>query len=204
MSAPAPQALIISTNAHYDVETGDLISSARIQEITNRLVEAGTLMDASQKTWIDEIKSNGGDKAAAATLSNQVLPGGKTRLFDKLSRNKCLANLLIIGPPVILEGLTEKEISKEYQSFQTSVLDLIIRLAPGLNGLIFDLFTSRKQKLDNGFPASFTYCRFPYYLGCSVVTLCGQLNISAMHQFNLKAKFFLGDGRQQLGPEYSS
>ena len=108
MSAPAPQALIISTNAHYDVETGDLISSARIQEITNRLVEAGTLMDASQKTWIDEIKSNGGDKSAGATVSNQVLPGGKTRLLDQLSRDKCVVNLLIIGPPVILEGLTEK------------------------------------------------------------------------------------------------
>ena len=76
--------------------------------------------------------------------------------------------------------------------------DVIIRLAPELEGLIFDLFTSRTELKDNGFAASITYVRFPYYLGTSVVTLCGELNIAFLGQYALKAEFYFGGGRQKL------
>ena len=73
--------------------------------------------------------------------------------------------------------------------------DVIVRLAPGIEGLIFDLFTSRREITDLGFPAS----RFPYYLGTSVVTLCGELNMSRLGQWALKADFYFGSGRVKFG-----
>ena len=77
--------------------------------------------------------------------------------------------------------------------------DVIVRLAPGLQGLIFDLFTSRKELIDLGFPASITYVRFPYYLGTSVVTLCGELNMATLGHYCLKADFYFGSGRVKFG-----
>ena len=65
--------------------------------------------------------------------------------------------------------------------------DVIVRLAPGLEGLVFDLWTSRAELKDLGFPASITYVRFPYYLGTSVVTLCGELNMASLGPDRLMA-----------------
>ena len=67
--------------------------------------------------------------------------------------------------------------------------DVIVRLAPGLEGLIFDLYTSRADLTDLGLPASITYVRFPYYLGTSVVTLCDDLNMARLGQYALTASW---------------
>ena len=83
----------------------------------------------------------------------------------------------------------------EYKKHQMAMHDVIVRLAPGIEGLIFDLFTSRREITDLGFPAS----RFPYYLGTSVVTLCGELNMSRLGQWALKADFYFGSGRVKFG-----
>ena len=83
----------------------------------------------------------------------------------------------------------------EYKKHQMAMHDVIVRLAPGIEGLIFDLCTSRREITDLGFPAS----RFPYYLGTSVVTLCGELNMSRLGQWALKADFCFGSGRVKFG-----
>ena len=93
------------------------------------------------------------DKAAATKESQEILPGGKTKLFDQLSEDKCMVKVRIVGPPLILTNMDDKK-SSEYTKFQMSMQDAIIRLAPGLEGLVFDLFTSRKETTDIGFPAS--------------------------------------------------
>ena len=167
-----------------------------IGQITNRLIEAGKLIDESQKAWVQEIRSNGGNKEAATSATEHIIPGGKTKLFDALSRDKCLVNVRIIGPPVMLAGLVDKEISWEFQKMQKSMHDMILRCSPGLEGLLYDLFTSRLELEDNGSPCSITYARFPYYLGHTVMTLVGQLNMLKVDNYNLKAEFFFGDGRK--------
>ena len=86
----------------------------------------------------------------------------------------------------------------EYKKHQMAMHDVIVRLAPGLGGLVFDLWTSRAELKDNGLPASITYVRFPYYLGMSVVTLCGELKMANLGQYALKAEFYFGGGRQKL------
>ena len=80
----------VLSNEFYDVETNEVIPQAQIGVITNRLLEAGRLIDNSGKAWNRAIRSNGGDKAAATAESKKILPGGKTQLFDQLSEDKCL------------------------------------------------------------------------------------------------------------------
>ena len=105
---------IVLSNEYYDVETNTVIPQAQIGVITNRLLEAGRLIDNSGKAWNRAIRSNGGDKAAATAESKKILPGGKTQLFDKLSENKCSVNMRIIGPPLILTDMDDKENSSGY------------------------------------------------------------------------------------------
>ena len=131
-------------------------------------------------------------KSAATRATEHIIPGGKTQLFNTLSRDKCLVNVRIVGPPLILADMDEKKEAAEYMKHQMAMHDVIVRLAPGLEGLIFDLFTSRAELTDLGFPASITYVRFPYYLGTSVVTLCGELNMSSLGRYALKAEFYFG------------
>ena len=133
----------VLSNEFYDVETNEVIPQAQIGVITNRLLEAGHLIENSAKAWNRAIKSNHGDKAAATLESDKILPGGKTQLFDKLSEDKCLLNMRIVGPPLILNDMDDRAKSNEYRKFQMSMQDAIIRLPPGLEGLVFDLFTSR-------------------------------------------------------------
>ena len=106
--------------------------------------------------------------------------------------------LRIVGPPLILADMSERDKAAEYKKYQMAMHDVIVRLAPGIEGLIFDLFTSRAELTDLGFPASITYVRFPYYLGTSVVTLCGELNMASLGQYALKADFYFGNGRMKL------
>ena len=56
-----------------------------------------------------EIRSNGGDKGAATRATKHIIPGGKTKLYDALSRDKCLVNVRIVGPPLILADMDEKK-----------------------------------------------------------------------------------------------
>ena len=181
--------LKVMSNVWYDVETNDVIPHEQIGQTTNRLLEAGAVLQESTRVWIQKFKTSG-DKAAASKASDAVLPGGKTRLLNELSRDR------IIGPPVMLAGLADKEISWEFQKMQQSMHDLILRCSPGLEGLLYDLFTSRLELEDNGSPCSITYARFPYYLGHTVMTLVGQLNMLKTDNYNLKAEFFFGDGRK--------
>ena len=46
-----------------------------------RLIDAGKLIDESQKAWVHEIRSNGGDKGAATRATEHIIPGGKTKLL---------------------------------------------------------------------------------------------------------------------------
>ena len=107
----------VLSNDFYDVETNEVIPQAQIGVITNRLLEAGRLIDNSGKAWNRAIRSNGGDKAAATAESKKILPGGlKTQLFDQLSEDKCLVNMRIVGPPLILTDMDDKEKSSEYKN----------------------------------------------------------------------------------------
>ena len=196
--------LKVMTNEWYDVETNEVIPHEQIGQITNRLLEAGKKIDESQRIWVEAVRANGGDKAAATRATEDILPGGKTRLFNALSKDKCLVNVRIVGPPVILADKDDKEKAFEFKKCQMAMHDCIVRLAPGLQGLIFDLFTSRNELTDNGFPCSITYVRFPYYLGHSVITLVGLINMAADHNYNLKAEFYFGDGRRHLKNKKSS
>ena len=98
-------------------------------------------------------------------------------------------NVRIVGPPLILTGMSERDKNDEYKKHQMAMHDVIVRLAPGLKGLIFDLFTSRAQLTDLGSPASITYVSFPYYLGTSVVSLCGELNMVHIGEYALVASW---------------
>ena len=187
--------LNVMSNVWYDVETNDVIPHEQIGQITNRLLEAGAVLQEFTRVWNQKFKTSG-DKAAASKASDAVLPGGKTRLLNELSRDKCLVTVRILGPPVMLAGLADKEISWEFQKMQKSMHDMILRCSPGLEGLLYDLFTSRQEREDNGSPCSITYARFPYYLGHTVMTLVGQLNMLKTDNYNLKAEFFFGDGRK--------
>ena len=102
---------VMSQRSHdwYDVKTNEVIPKERIGETTNKLIEAGQKLDDAQKAWIREIKSNGGDKEAASNATEHIIPGGKTKLFDALSRDKCLVNVRIVGPPLILADMDEKK-----------------------------------------------------------------------------------------------
>ena len=162
----------VVTNDWYDLETNEVIP----------LEELGWW-------WLKQSDQNGGDKDAATRATEHKIPGGKIKLFDTLSRDKCLANVRIIGPPLILTGMSERDKNAEYHHHQMAVHDVIVWLAPGLEGLIFDLFTSRAELTDLGFPASITYVRFPYYLGTSVVSLCGELNMAHIGPHALKAEW---------------
>ena len=106
--------VMVMTNEWYDVETNEVIPHEQIGQITNRLLEAGQLLQESTRAWNQEVKTNGGDKAAASKASDAILPGGKTRLLNALSRDKCLVNVRIVGPPVMLAGKVDKEISWEF------------------------------------------------------------------------------------------
>ena len=99
----------VLSNEFYDVETNEVIPQAQIGVITNRLLGAGRLIDNSGKAWNRAIRSNGGDKAAATAESKKILPGGKTQLFDHLSEDKCLVNMRIVGPPLILTDIDDKK-----------------------------------------------------------------------------------------------
>ena len=101
--------LKVMSNVWYDVETNDVIPHEQIGQITNRLIEAGKLIDESQKAWVHEIRSNGGDKGAATRATQDMIPGGKTQLFNTLSQDKCLVNVRIVGPPLILADMDEKK-----------------------------------------------------------------------------------------------
>ena len=65
-----------------------VIPQTKIGEITNRLTYAGRLIDDSEKAWIGAIGSKGGDKGAAKRAAQDMIPGGKTQLFNTLSQNK--------------------------------------------------------------------------------------------------------------------
>ena len=109
---------IVLSNEYYDVETNTVIPQAQIGVITNRLLEAGRLIDNSGKAWNRAIRSNGGDKAAATAESKKILPGGlKTQLFDQLSEDKCLVNMRIVGPPLIFTDADDWQTSREYTRF---------------------------------------------------------------------------------------
>ena len=181
--------LKVMSNDWYDVETNEVIPHEEIGQITNRLIEAGKLIDESKKPWVQAIRSNGGDKEAATKAAEHIISGGYTKIYDQLSQHKCLVNLRIVGPPVMVAGKSEKETAAEYKWHQMAMHDVIVRLAPGLQGLIFDLFTSRTELKDNGQAAGITYVRFPYYHGTSVVSLCGELNMVHIGQYVLKASW---------------
>ena len=101
--------LKVMSNDWYDVETNEVIPHEQIGQITNRLIDAGKLIDESQKAWVHEIRSNGGDKGAATRATQDMIPGGKTQLFNTLSQNTCLVNVRIVGPPLILADMDEKK-----------------------------------------------------------------------------------------------
>ena len=87
-----------------------VIPQTKIGEITNRLTYAGRLIDDSEKAWIGAaIRSKGGDKGAAKRAAQDMIPGGKTQLFNTLSQDKCLVNVRIVGPPLILADMDEKK-----------------------------------------------------------------------------------------------
>ena len=97
----------VQSNEFYDVDTNEVIPQAQIGVITNRLLEAGKQIDKSQKAWNKAVRANGGDKAAATAESQKILPGGKTKLFDQLSEDKCLVNVRIVGPPLIFTDMDD-------------------------------------------------------------------------------------------------
>ena len=99
----------MSSSDDVDVETHEVIPHERIGEITNRLIDAGRLIDDSQKAWVGAIRSNGGDKGAATRATQDMIPGGKTQLFNTLSQDTCLVNVRIVGPPLILADMDEKK-----------------------------------------------------------------------------------------------
>ena len=101
--------MMVMTNEWYDVETNEVIPHEQIGQITNRLLEAGRKIDESQRIWVEAVRANGGDKAAATKATEDILPGGKTRLFNQLSKAKCLVNVRIVGPPLILADMGEKK-----------------------------------------------------------------------------------------------
>ena len=101
--------LKVMSNDWYDVETNKVIPQTKIGEITNRLIDAGRLIDDSQKAWVGAIRSNGGDKGAATRATQDMIPGGKTQLFNTLSQDTCLVNVRIVGPPLILADMDEKK-----------------------------------------------------------------------------------------------
>ena len=181
-----------------DVETNTVIPQFQIGIITSRLLEAGQISLRAQRVWntvIFDLKANGGEKKAALEESDKILPGGKTKLF-----HQCLVTMRIVGPPLILTGLNDREIAQQYKEFQMAMHDAILRLAPGLEGLICDLFTPSTQASRLGRPASITYVRFLSYLATTVVTLNGQLNMTKIHQYELKATFYLEvEGRSFRG-----
>ena len=91
------------------MKTNKVIPQTKIGEITNRLIDAGRLIDDSQKAWVGAIRSNGGDKGAATRATEHIIPAGNTALFKVLSRDKCLVNVRIVGPPLILADMDEKK-----------------------------------------------------------------------------------------------
>ena len=81
--------LKVMSNDWYDVETNEVIPHEQIGQITKRLIEAGKLIDESQKETLHEIRSRGGDKGAVTRATEHIIPAGNTALFKVLSR-KCL------------------------------------------------------------------------------------------------------------------
>ena len=77
--------LKVMSNDWYDVETNKVIPQTKIGEITNRLIDAGRLIDDSQKAWVGAIRSNGGDKGAATRATQDVIPGGKNEPETQLA-----------------------------------------------------------------------------------------------------------------------
>ena len=131
--------LKVMSNDWYDVETNEVSPQTKIGEITNRLIDAGRLIDDSEKAWVGAIRSKGGDKGAATRAAQDMIPGGKTQLFNTLSQNKCLVNVrsvgppLIladsVGPPIILADMDEKTKAAEYKKHDMAMLQALVRLA---------------------------------------------------------------------------
>ena len=107
----------VSGNEFWDVETNTVIPQFQIEIITSRLLEAGQIIKRAQRAWDTAIKANCGDKKAARKESDKILLGGKTKLFDQLSADNCLVTMRIVGPPLILTGLNDREIAQTYKEF---------------------------------------------------------------------------------------
>ena len=82
-----------------------VIPQTKIGEITNRLTYAGR----PKRLLPKDIRSKGGDKGAAKRAAQDMIPGGKTQLFNTLSQDKCLVNVRSVGPPLILADMDEKK-----------------------------------------------------------------------------------------------
>ena len=92
----------VSGNEFWDVETNTVLPQFQIGIITSQ---------KAQRAWDTAIKANGGEKKAASEESDKILPGEKSKLFDQLSADKCLVTMRIVGPPLILTGLNDREIA---------------------------------------------------------------------------------------------
>ena len=92
-----------SFSANMDVLK--VIPQTKIGEITNRLTYAGR----PKRLLPKDIRSKGGDKGAGKRAAQDMIPGGKTQLFNTLSQDKCLVNVRIVGPPLILADMDEKK-----------------------------------------------------------------------------------------------
>ena len=110
--------LKVMSNDSHDVETNKVYCQTKIGESIARLSDAERLIDDTQNDWDQvlprwppggAIRSNGGDKGAATSATQDMIPGGKTQLFNTLSQDKCLVNVRIVGPPLILADMDEKK-----------------------------------------------------------------------------------------------
>ena len=201
---PLQQVLQVPTQQkpHFvDYKTGALIPASTVQKVVTMLEEKGNQIRKSEAAYGKIIKQTR-DHLAAKSAAEAILPGGRSRAFDHLTEIQALCNIIVIAPPVRKPPQKPGQSKEEYDrvlrharyDIQNLVKDLILRINGGLEGLIFDVFTSIKVEEHMGVPASETCVRFPYYVASTVSTLIGQINMTTLGPFSYKA-YFLDMGR---------